>query len=66
MALEIVSIAIVNYFTSSPEICKPTNVQQSQVKNLLAYVHQNFVAVIELILSKLPQENLKNTFALKL
>lgn len=26
MALEILSIAVVNYFTSSPEICKPTNV----------------------------------------
>jgi len=26
MALEILSIAVVNYFTSSPEIFKPTNV----------------------------------------
>lgn len=66
MALEILSIAVVNYFTSSPEIFKPTNVQLSQVKNLLSNVHQNFLSVIELILSKLPQENLKNNFALKL
>ena len=29
MALEILSIAVVNYFTSSPEIFKPTNVQLS-------------------------------------
>lgn len=39
MALEILSIAVVNYFTSSPEIFKPTNVQLSQVKNLLSHVH---------------------------
>lgn len=36
------------------------------MKNLLGYVHQNFIAVVELILSKLPQENLKNSFAQKL
>ena len=66
MALEILSIAVVNYFTSSPEIFKPTNVQLSQVKNLLSHVHQNFLSVIDLLLSKLPQENLKNNFALKL
>ncbi len=54
MALEILSIAVVNYFTSSPEIFKPTNVQLSQVKNLLSNVHQNFLSVIELIISKLP------------
>lgn len=39
MALEILSIAVVNYFTSSPEISKPTNVQLNQVKNLLISVH---------------------------
>jgi hypothetical protein len=66
MALEILSIAVVNYFTSSPEIFKPTNVQLSQVKNLLSNVHQNLLAVLELILSKLPAENVKNNYALKL
>ena len=66
MALEILSIAIVNYFTSSPEIFKPTNVQLSQVKNLLSHVHQNFLSVVELLLSKLPAENLKNNYAVKL
>ena len=39
MALEILSIAIINYFTSSPEIFKPNNVQLSQVKNLLSFIH---------------------------
>jgi len=54
MVLEILSIAIVNYFTSSPEIFKPNNVQLGQVKNLLSFVHQNFVSVVELVLSKIP------------
>jgi archaellum biogenesis protein FlaJ (TadC family) len=66
MALEILSIAVNNYFTSSPEIFKPTSAQLSQVKSLLSHVHQSFLSVVELILSKLPQENLKNNFALKL
>jgi len=39
MVVEILSIAIINYFTSSPEIFKPNNLQVSQVKNLLAFVH---------------------------
>jgi hypothetical protein len=38
MSIEILSIAIVNYFTSSPEIFRPTSVQLSQVKSLLAQV----------------------------
>jgi len=29
MSLEIVSIAVVNYFISSPEIFKPSNIQQN-------------------------------------
>jgi len=39
MVLEILSIAVVNYFTSSPEISKPTTVQLNQVKLLLSSVH---------------------------
>ena len=54
MGQEILSIAIVNYFTSSPEIFRPTSVQLNQVKALLGNVHQNFLAVVEFLLSKLP------------
>ena len=39
MGQEILSIAIVNYFTSSPEIFRPTSVQLNQVKALLGNVH---------------------------
>lgn len=39
MGQEILSIAIVNYFTSSPEIFRPTSVQLNQVKSLLGNVH---------------------------
>lgn len=39
MALEILSIAIVNYYTSSPEIFRPTTAQLQQVKQLLSQVH---------------------------
>lgn len=39
MSQEILSIAIVNYFTSSPEIFRPTPTQLNQVKGLLAHVH---------------------------
>lgn len=35
ICLEILSIAIVNYFTSSPEIFRPTNIQMNQVRSLL-------------------------------
>ena len=39
MGQEILSIAIVNYFTSSPEIFRPTSTQLNQVKSLLGSVH---------------------------
>jgi len=39
MSIEILSIAIVNYFTSSPEIFRPTSIQLNQVKSLLNQVH---------------------------
>ena len=54
MSIEILSIAIVNYFTSSPEIFRPTSNQLNQVKALLQHVHQNFLAVSEYMFSKLP------------
>ena len=65
MSIETLSIAIVNYFTSSPEIFRPTSGQLSQVKGLLAQVHQNFLSVSEFMFSKLPQEALQNQFASK-
>lgn len=66
MGQEILSIAIVNYFTSSPEIFRPTSVQLNQVKSLLSSVHQNFLAVVEFLLSKLPAEAQQNQFSNKL
>lgn len=60
MVLEILSIAIVNYFTSSPEIFRPSNIQINQVRNLLSYMHQNLSSAIELILSKLPASELSS------
>lgn len=56
MTLEILSIAIVNYFTSSAEIFKPTGVQLNHVKNLLSLIQQNVVMALDLLLSKLPTE----------
>ena len=58
MSIEILSIAIVNYFTSSPEIFRPNTSQLNQVKALLGHVQQNFLAVSEFMFSKLPQEAL--------
>lgn len=38
MTLEILSIAVVNYYTSSPDVLKPTHLQIQQVKNLLNFI----------------------------
>lgn len=38
MTLEILSIAVVNYYTSSPEVLRPTHLQIQQVKNLLNFI----------------------------
>lgn len=62
MVLEILSVSVTNYFTSTPELIRPTHLQLNQVRNLLSYVHQNFLNVAELILSKLP-ENFQNNYA---
>eukprot|EP00347_Sterkiella_histriomuscorum_P022565 403338002 len=66
MVLEILAVAVANYFTNAPELIRPTHLQLSQVKNLLNYVHQNFLNAIDLILSKLPQEILENQFSVQL
>ena len=66
MGQEILSVAIVNYFTSSPEIFRPTSIQLNQVKALLGSVHQNFLAVVDFLLSKLPQEAQQNQYSAKL
>lgn len=39
MTLEILSIAVVNYYTSSPDVLKPTHLQIQQVKNLLNIIY---------------------------
>ena len=38
MTLEILSIAVVNYYTSSPDVLKPSYNQIQQVKNLLNFI----------------------------
>lgn len=62
MILEILAIAVANYFTSTPELIRPTHLQLNQVRNLLNYVHQNFLNIADLIISKLP-ETLQNNYA---
>ena len=49
MNIEILSIAIVNYFTSSEEIFKPTGSQLAQVRNLLQLVQQNYILAVDLM-----------------
>ena len=39
ITMEILSIATINYFTSSPEIFRPSSVQINQVRNLLNTMH---------------------------
>jgi len=58
MTLEILSIAVVNYYTSSPDVLKPTHIQIQQVKNLLNFIQQNFLAAVETIVIRLPNEML--------
>ena len=63
MTLEILSIAVVNYYTSSPDVLKPTHLQIQQVKNLLNFIQQNFLAATEILMQRLPNELLQNTVA---
>ena len=63
MTLEILSIAVVNYYTSAPDVLKPTHLQIQQVKSLLNYIQQNFLGAVEVILARLPNELLHNNFA---
>lgn len=60
ITMEILSIATINYFTSSPEIFRPSSVQINQVRNLLNTMHLNLHSVIELILQRLP-ESMQNS-----
>ena len=66
LAIEILSIAVVNYFTSSAEIFKPSTVQVTQTRHLLHYVHQNYIMAIELLLTKLPTDQAKLPVVTKL
>jgi len=66
MTLEILSIAVVNYYTSSPDVLKPSHNQIQQVKNLLSFIQQNYLGVVEIIIAKLPNDLLQNNFATQL
>ena len=61
MTLEILSIAVVNYYTSAPDVLKPTHVQIQQVKSLLTFIHQNFIGAVEVVLSRIGNEQLNST-----
>lgn len=39
MVLEILAVSVTNYFTSTPELFRPTHLQINQVRNLLTFVH---------------------------
>jgi len=60
MALEVLCVAVSNYFTSAPELMRATHLQMNQVKNLLALFHQSFLNQVDLLLAKLPEEVLEN------
>ena len=66
MTLEILSIAVVNYYTSSPDVLKPSQNQIQQVKNLLSFIQQNYLGVVEIMIAKLPDDLLQNKFATQL
>jgi hypothetical protein len=52
MVLEILSVAMANYFISSPEVFRPNAVQVGHTKQLLRLVHSNLHHAVELIASK--------------
>lgn len=52
MVLEILSVAMANYFISSPEVFRPNAVQVGHTKQLLKLVHSNLHYAVELIASK--------------
>lgn len=65
MVLEILAISVANYFTSTPELFRPSPAQITAVRQLISTVHQNFLIAAELILAKLP-DNLQNNYATQL
>ena len=52
--LEILSIAMINYFTSAPELFKPSQQMFLQAKNLLTLVQLNFAYAVEMLVQKAP------------
>lgn len=54
--LEILSIAMINYFTSAPELFKPSQQMFLQAKNLLTLVHLNFAYSVEMLVQKAPTQ----------
>jgi hypothetical protein len=66
MVLEVLGISIANYFTSAPELIRPTHLQLSQVKNLINYIQQNYLNIVELVVTRLPPEALNNTLGTSL
>jgi hypothetical protein len=63
MAIEVLSVAVTNYYTSAPELMRATHLQLNQVKNLLTLIHQGFLNQVDLLMSKLPAESTNNQYA---
>jgi len=41
---------MINYFTSAPELFKPSSQQMQQVKGLLTLMHLNLIYAIDIII----------------
>jgi hypothetical protein len=53
-AIEVLSIACVNYLTTSQDLFRPTMPQLAQVRAHLTLLHQNLIKAVSTILSRLP------------
>ncbi len=59
MILEVLSISLVDYSLNEKEIQKSQEIR-IQLKNMMFYVHQNFLLVIHFILHRLPKDSNQN------
>lgn len=56
ICLEHLSIAVVNYFTTSSEFFLPSNHQMSLLRTLIGHTYTNFLLACDVILARLPPE----------
>lgn len=60
MVLEVVSVALAEFCFL---IGSPPSMMLTQVQNVMFYVHQNFLVVVSFLLSRLPPDNMANSWA---